>query len=180
MFQTEDNRPRPTPAEFFMFAVRNNFKSKEANRPIFEEKEFIRFFMPGGGTWEREVKPKDIQERPKQYQAFKDNQEQIDDGTPLNMWVLLNKAQVEELKALGIRTVEELAEASEAILQGGLGIRKLQGKASSWLKATKQKAFATKLTDELEKRDEEIEMLKKQISKLQQTFDASAVAADSQ
>jgi hypothetical protein len=51
------------------------------------------------------------------YEAFKTGEEMPENGTPLAAWPGVNSEQVAALKAVGIRSVEEFAEASDSIFK---------------------------------------------------------------
>jgi len=99
---------------FYTKALRNEEKSLEAGRAIFEEQVFINIKIPGdkNNDVNRVAFPEDIQRFPGHYERFRKGQEQVI-GTPLNAVPFLNDAQVEEYKALYIRTVEQLAALSD-------------------------------------------------------------------
>jgi len=99
---------------FYTKATKNEAKSQEAGRAIFEEQVFINIKIPGdkNNDVNRIAFPEDITRFPIHYERFRKGQEQVI-GTPLNAVPFLNEAQVEEYKALYIRTVEQLAALSD-------------------------------------------------------------------
>lgn len=84
----------------------------------------------------------------KQYEAWKLGQELPLNGTPIKGWQLLSPAQQQNLITFGIRTVEDLAGASdEAIQRLGMGAMSLKQKAANWLSEGKDKgASAARMT----------------------------------
>ena len=151
------------PVVFYRRPVQNEAKSREAGRPIFEERDWIRKFTPGDLTQqiEREVRPEDANEYAEQYRQFKSNQEQTVDGTYLDKVPFLTSAQVAELKAVKVRTVEELVGMPDALASKFQGFQALKKRCTDFLEAAKGAAVHEKLRAELEKRDDEIEALKK-------------------
>lgn len=151
------------PVVFYRRPVQNDAKSREEGRPIFEEKEWIRKFTPGDQTQqiEREVRPEDRHEYAEQYRQFKANEEQKVEGTYLDKVPFLTSAQVAELKAVNVRTVEELVAMPDALASKFQGFQSLKKRAADFLEAAKGAAVHEKLRAELEKRDNEIDALKK-------------------
>lgn len=60
-------------------------------------------------------------------------------GTALSSWPPISPAVLETLVAMGIRTVEDLAECNEeAITRAGMGARALKQQAKDWLQSSKE------------------------------------------
>lgn len=127
--------------EFFIKPVRQAFKSNEAGRDIFEDREFVRIRTPGlpRSVPEEEVTDEHRRRWPRHYEAFQrqDSSEHIE-GTPLKSWPPVNRSRAEELAVIGIRSVEQLANVPDAALANmGLGARELREQAKTWLDAAK-------------------------------------------
>lgn len=156
--------------QFFKSPVIKEFESEQQGRPIYEERLMVRIQAPGDmlNVVEREAWEGDFRRFPRQYNAFQaqDGGNEMH-GTPISEWPSLNRAQVEELKALKFYTVEQLATASDTQLQrigmGGLGLRQ---RAQAWLAVAKDTALVQHQTAELSRRDNEIADLKEQIGRL--------------
>lgn len=72
------------------------------------------------------------------YDAWRKGEEIPEDGTPLKHWPILGPAQLKNVLRMQIRTVEDLAKASEDSLMGmGPGARGLKQRAEEWLLAAK-------------------------------------------
>jgi hypothetical protein len=154
--------------QFFMLAVRNEIKSIEAGRPIFDDKEYVRIITPGNTKSVLEV-PVQEEHRSRfasRYERWKKGQGEALTGTPLEMWPQMTVSQVAELKALNIHTVEQLASLSDGNAQQIMGNNSLRAKAKLFLDAAAGEAVNTKMTAELEKRDDEIALLRKQVQAL--------------
>jgi hypothetical protein len=98
------------------------------------------------------------------YSAFKKGQEIPTDGTPIGAWPGLTQQQANIIRGNGIRTIEELAEASDSIITRIPlpGMRAIKDQAQLFLKAADQ----TKLSTEMAKKDQEIGELKAQMAEL--------------
>jgi hypothetical protein len=110
---------------------------------------------------------------PLQWAHYKNSKtdDQFMSGTPLSAWGLLTASQCEELRYLKFFSVESLADASDSQLQsigmkGGMSPFSLRDKARFYLKNTKEAAEKTTLAEELSKRDETIEEMKKKLAEL--------------
>jgi hypothetical protein len=74
---------------------------------------------------------------------FKDwmaGRETPENGYPIREWAVLSPAEVENLLSIKIRTVEDLAAATEELLQKSLGLRTLKQKAQAWLESANSSA----------------------------------------
>lgn len=139
---------------FYAEAVENRGKSRDQGRPIFEDKVLVKINFPGDKHREAvypatEIVPRDAQPKDEygnfqpinyaqrfkaQYDKFLAGVEQTEDGTPLSEAPFMTKSKVQELKALHIHTVEQLAQLPESIARRlGPGSYELQGKAKAML-----------------------------------------------
>jgi hypothetical protein len=149
-------------------------KSLEAGRPIFEEVDYVAITNPGSRD-EYITKAKDKAARDEfvawAYRKWKATQEQVVDGTPLETVPFLNKAQVMELKALNVHTLESLASLPDTAKQRFMGSVELSKKAKAYMNSAKDTALVTKMQSELDKRDRDIEAMKKQMEQMNARFE---------
>lgn len=175
----DDNKPH-LHVEFFIDAVENPAMSREAGRPIFEDKEFVKVMIAGdpkntliAPAQERGSGGRTYAERfPEHYKLFKADLDQLAaSGTPLTEVPWLTAARREELKALKIFTVEGLAGLDGQMLQRiGMGARDLKNQAQAWLDKAAGSASDAKMASELAARDAEIEALKSQMADMMASF----------
>lgn len=113
----EDN----TIPRFYMRAVQDPLETERQNRPIYKEVPYVEIIVPGDKNNRPDVKVTDEHKRrwPVQWEKFQISKREVLEGTPIESWPLLNRAQVAEFKALGILTVESLAGLDD------LGVQKL-------------------------------------------------------
>ena len=162
--------------EFYMAPVRNNHKSEQAGRPIFDDVTHVRIQAPGDmlTVVEREAWDGDKRRFPRQWQAFEAQQAGREElsGTPISTWPALSRSQVEELRALKFYTVEQIANASDQQLQrigmGGFGLRTT---ATAYLESATNSALAQQQATELARRDQQIAELQEQIARLASAVD---------
>jgi hypothetical protein len=154
--------------QFYVRPIHNAFKSAEQGRPIYEEEEYIKVIIPGDSKTTVDC-PVDDTFRTrfaKQYERFKKGIAEAVTGTPLEMWPQMSVGMVAEMKAINVSTVEQLAGLSDAVSQKIMGFHDLRRKAQAFLDAAAGEAVNNKLQSELEKRDNEIELLKAQMQQL--------------
>ena len=147
------------------------FLSEQEGRPIYEDREFVRIFVPGdtNTVLERQVTEHDKDRFAQQYAIFKrtgSGDEQVI-GTPLSQLPWLTPSQIKQMQALNIRTVEHLAGLSDTSIQAlGMGGRELKAKAQAYLDTAADGAEAAKYAAQNEQMKSEIEDLKAQIKEL--------------
>lgn len=151
---------------FHIRAVENKLKSREAGRPIFEDREYVEILIAGDKSTVH-CPPVNDEHRhrwPEQYRAFKAELETPLEGTPIEQWPAMSASQVAELKALHILTVEALAELPDnGVKNLGMGGRELVAKAKAYLDSAGSTALVQKQAEEIEKLKRDIERLSKQI-----------------
>ncbi len=133
---------------FYMGVLKNDAKSVEQGRPIFDDVECVRIIIPGDKNTinDRPASAHDKQRFSKQYAMFKQglSEEEQVSGTRLTEWPFLTRGQCEELKYIGIKTVEQLAEVRDDITLKVPGLITLKQNAQVWLGKTKNAAEAAK------------------------------------
>jgi hypothetical protein len=161
---------------------KNNFKSEQEGRPIFESVIYIKKMVPGDSLSiiDRPMYESDKNEFPQQWAHFKNRQEgdQMISGTPLIEWPIISTAQAEELRGLKFYTVENIAEASDAQLQrigmmAGMSPHSFRDKARLFL--NKAKGLA-----EDSKREEELANLREENAKIKAETDAKLAQMQNQ
>ena len=98
------------------------------------------------------------------YERWLKGQETPVDGTPLEAWPGLTKGQVEHLRLLHVRSVEELAGVTDSTLDKiGMGARALRERARLFVQA---KQGSAQLEAALVERDEENARLREEMAEL--------------
>ena len=135
---------------FYKHPMQDSAKTLEEGRPIFSEKDFIEIMIPGNkdSIIQRPASKLDINRFPRHWQAYQSRTSQDGmEGTPLEEWPGINRAQVEEFKFMNIRTVEQLATMSDANSQKFNGINSIRDKAKAYLESAKGNAASGALTE---------------------------------
>lgn len=122
--------------QFYTEPTRNNFKSEQAGRPVFEDREFVRVLIVGDRRTQPvyEVTDEHRERWAREYAAFKAGQEPPLEGTPLANWPPIGAARAKEFALMNIKTVEQLAGVGDNIVQNlGMGGRELREQARVFL-----------------------------------------------
>ncbi len=172
---------------FFIHTTENKAKSKEAGRPIFDDMECVRVTFAGdrakvsvfpahevcGEAQDEDGDTRKITYAERwsdQYRRFKEKQQQIAEGTPIDELPFLTQAKRSELKALNIYTAEALAALDSQPLKNlGQGGRDLKNQAQAYLDAASGTANVVAMAAQ-------IEDLKRQLAEAQ-TEKSEAIGA---
>lgn len=106
------------------------------------------------------------------YAAWKSGQELPIEGTPIENWPVLSPAQLVNCRSINIRTVEELAVATDdAVGRIGIGGIALRQRARDWLEALK--SDAGKVSGEMEALKVENASLQQRLQELEDRLSQS-------
>lgn len=148
-------------------------KSIEAGRTVYVDREYVKI-IPVGDKHTVICRPIRLEETngvppdnlrwPVQYNAFKNQQVQPQEGTPLEHWAPLTKSQVMNFKAVNVHTVEHLANVSDQNLNNlGMGARKFRDMAIKFIEDAKKGASSLKAQKEIDDLKTQVEALKNQL-----------------
>lgn len=153
--------------EFEMVSMPQPFESEKAGRPIFKDVPHIKILFPGDRTKQifRPINEDDKMRFPRHYQAFLNQETQVQEGTPITEWPPLTKSEAQELKGINIHTVEALAGMPDTALTW-FGAREKRDRAKAFLAASKDSSAITKLMSENERLRTDLEAMKNQINEL--------------
>lgn len=162
--QTDSNYPI-----FESVSVQDFVASEREGRPIFRDEERVTIMMPGNPHTRPVARvTNEHRERwPREYAAFKEGLEVSPEGTPIEEWAILGKSQVNEMKALGFKTVEHIANMDDlAIQRFGMGGRRLKDLALAFLDDGERMALSTKLSAENERLKQQVDTLTRQVTEM--------------
>lgn len=152
---------------FYKDVIKNEIKSTEAGRPIFDEVDLIRIMTPGSRDSFTGDATEQYQQRfPQQWARYRAGKDQKLSGTPLNQIPWLSIGQIAEFNAVNCHTVEQLVGMSDALSQKFMGHHAIKQRAQLYLDSAKAEAPSLKLQAELAKRDEVITELKQTVDAL--------------
>lgn len=157
--------------EFYSETVEMKAESEKMGRPIFAELPFIRIQVPGDRNNIVETKATEHHKNKyprawQRFQAMTANDGKIE-GTPLDQWPQITKAQVREAQYFNVQTVESLAGISDASCQKmGMGWMELRRKAIAFLDAAAGTASTTAQAAENERLRQMIADLQTQMAEI--------------
>ncbi len=125
--------------------------------PIFREIEFISIRIPGDSTMNvhRPVMASDKHRFRAQYERFKQGRGEALEGTPVEELGTLAVSVLEQLKFVGIRTIEQLANAPDTVLRI-MGGSVFKQQAVAWVAKNRKSSLATQTNEALAERDAKI------------------------
>ncbi len=157
--------------QFYDHEALDTWKTNETGIKSFKAScPYIRIAIPGNPnlTIERPADGKDVKKHPKQWLFFQmqtgkiANAENVP-GWQLEQWDELGAEQIRQLKFLRFYTVEQIAGANDAQIQGiGMGGQGLRERAKRAL----AERNGSKVNEEVKARDAEIEKLKAQMQEM--------------
>lgn len=169
--ERDNARPR-----FFKEAVQNMAASEKEGRPVFYEREMVQILVPGDRLTESVQSVKDIhrQRWPREYAAFKANEDAPLTGTPIAELPGIGAAQAEELRYGKVLTIEELASLPDDLLSkvAPMNGKQLRDRAKRHLDAIAGAAPMEKLAAENERQAATIEEMKAQMAEMQKAMAA--------
>ena len=168
-------------ANFYSLAVEDQNETRKQGRPIFKDVDMVRLRYVGDKNRELHAPANDKFIREKnsgawltyadvfgeQFKAYKAGQEYHEQGTPLSEVPFLTEAKRQELRALHVHTLEQLAslpDRAKAAL--GMGGTELMAKARAMVAAATGSADVTRLAAENDALKNQMASLSAQVSEL--------------
>ncbi len=151
-------------------------KTKYADDPIYRTIEFISINIPGDKTLaiHRPVMASDKVRFRAKYEAFKNQQGDAIEGTPIDQLPELRAAQVAELNYVGVTTIEQLAKVADGSpLMSMMGGQTLKQRAAAWVAKNRRSSVVTQTNEALKERDDRIAKLEEQLQALIASAEAS-------
>ena len=159
---------------FYNRPVENPVKSQEMGRRFFENHIYVKIQHPGetANVIDRPVNEQDKNRFRNAWSAFVQNRTQIPDGTSIDLLFPNHPAVGENLRAMGIYTIEQCAALSaNAIDNIGRGGQEYVNRAKKYLdSADKGRSFHL-LQAELDKTNQQNKILEQQIRQLKAQLD---------
>jgi len=124
-------------------AVHNQFKSDQEGRQVFDDVDWINIKIPGDKT--TEVSRKVRKDGPDadtlrfkfQWENYLKKEENLQKGIPLEMLPGISPAEVSNLKAISVFTIEQLSGLHEKAIKNMMDGRELVKKAEKFLKGSR-------------------------------------------
>ena len=156
--------------------------SEQEGRAIYKEVDYIRVMVPGDklSIVERPVDSIDERRFADKYAKWKAGAGNVIEGTPLASLPKMTPAKVEEYKFFNIHTVEQLAEAADAVGQKFFGFQEDKRAAKAFIEFAKGNAPIEKMNAELKERDAKIEEMQAQIEALTKLMNSKGKSKQSE
>ena len=177
---TQDSDSRLA-VKFYKRAVKQEYESNEAGRPIYKDFDFVRIMVAGDNlteidTYAQESHKQRFPRQWLQYQASQDSSSEIH-GTPVEQWPLISQSQAQELRAIKFLTVESIANASDLQLQrigmiAGMSPHSFRDKAKTFLNLAEESAEASKRAEEINQLKQELALKEQETAKIKAETDA--------
>lgn len=157
------------PVRFFREKFLMGHASEQAGHPVYEDRDFIEIATPGdlNTIIHRVATDKDKANYANLFAQYKAGLEPSAEGVPIESWARLTPARVANYKALGFRTVEHIADMNDNVIQKvGMGAHGDRTAAKAYLESAQNTALAQRQALELERRDQTIADMQRQIQEL--------------
>ena len=153
---------------FHVEAVEDPIATAAAGHAKYRDEERVEFLIPGGLNQPVfRVTDEHRNRWPEAYKKFKDGQDWTTNGTPLEMWPILKKSQVYELKAMNVFSIEQVSEMSDVALQRmPMYGHRLRDLARAYLDDADAQAVLTKASHENDQMRSQIVAMERQIEEL--------------
>ena len=125
----------------------------------FNNVEMIRIWMDKNTEVVRKVTTEDKSRFKERYEAFRNNEQVPEDGTPISLCSFATPADVSACKAERIFTLEQLVETSDERLARSRLIN-FKYQARTWLEAQQRSGYTGELLDKIQHLEAQIEILK--------------------
>lgn len=168
-YQKEREADKALYVHFYSDAIPDAVASDREGRAIYREVDFVMIMVPGDkySIVRRPIQPRDRERFADRYAAYKAGRSQeAASGTPLHAVTWLTKSQVKELEYLGCHTLENLAGMPDSTTQKFMAIQGLKQRAKDAIQAAKDSAPMLTLRTEIEKKDSELETMRRSVSEL--------------
>ena len=160
-------------ARFYIQPLRDDVASAKEGRPIYNDTEMVEIRVRGDRN-NIVIKPVTDEHRRRfrqQYDDFKRFGENSQvKGTPLKEWPIMSASMAEELKFFVFQTVEQVAEANDAVCSKMPGLTTMKNRAKIFLEFSKGAAPAERLQGEVEKLTNALEVEQRNNRDLQVAF----------
>lgn len=167
-------------AKFYTADVKDEAASSAKGRYVGRKVDMVRIIIPGDkhNIVERRVRENDKERWPKAYEAFRRMEDYVPDGTIIDTWPMLSRAQVEDLKYMNIFTVEQIADLPDDKLGSiGLGGRMMRKHAQAFIETSKRGAVPAQLVAENEQLRGQVGLLVQQVAELSKRLEIFASKA---
>lgn len=154
---------------FYDKEVQDMKRTLSEGRACFNLRTYIRKEVPGDNlvAIDRPVRDQDKYEFQKEWERYEAKQTDVVDGTPIDQWPVLNRAQVAEFKALHINSVEQFVAMPMGHGAKIMGFNQLREKALQFLNWQKEAAQVSEIKAKDAEKDALIQQLQDRLTALE-------------
>lgn len=164
--------------EFYTREIEDEKQTKIHGRRMLASKAYCRKRAMGDPrtVWDAPVSDEDKMRWPQQWAAYERGEHDMVFGTPLDSWPLLSREARLLMKNWGFKTVDQVAEVTDATLLGmepslGRTVAQVREHAKKFIEDQQSGESERRLAGELEKRDNEMGAMKNTIAQLSATIE---------
>lgn len=166
-----ENNQAPKTGVLVMFYDREeqDMKRTEAEgRACYKMRTYIRKVVPGDNlvNIDRPLRDSDKYEFPAEWQRYQSKSDKVE-GTPIEQWPILNRAQVAEFKALNINAVEQFLSMPDGHGSKIMGFNMLKQKAREFLHWRQESAKVEEIKAKDAEKDAKIADLEARLAALE-------------
>lgn len=154
---------------FFRDKVQLIAKSEELGRPYFEDMDFIEILIPGDSFNQVVTKVSDVHKEKyaESWKKYQSGLVQSVDGTPIESWSRLSRANAANYKAMNFHTIEQIAEMGENVFENvGIGAAGDKIAAKAYLAQAQDTGLAQKQAIEIDTLKSEVTRLTEEIKRI--------------
>lgn len=171
---------------FYSKPLKNNFESEKQGRPIFDDADMVKIFLPGDDknvidTFAREDHKARFPRQWAHYQNKLAGDQRLVGKTPIDQWPRITPAMAEELRAIKFLAVDDVANASDLQIQSlgmiaGMSPHAFRDAARNFLRVAGSEAAETKTTEALAAVTAENEAMRAQMATMMARLEALSAA----
>ena len=171
--QWDEQADKNLVVRFFRMPVRNDTRSREEGRAIFDDVEMIEIRVRGdrNNIVVHPIREDEKVRFAKAYDQFRRGVEATQEGTPLSEWPIMSTSMVEELKYLGFVTVEQLAEASDTVCSKFAGLLTWKQKAKAFIEFAKGISPLERMQEQLATMQDQAQVSANQVREMAQRYE---------
>lgn len=157
---------------FYRKDVINAAKSREAGKPVYESRDYVKISHPGEANLQVTdvpVNENHVQRFPRQWAQYQNGVQQVPDGVPITLLFPAHPHIATTLRGYNIHTVEQLANLSaQGISSIGMGALDWVNGAKRYMERASKGVDHHKFETMVAAKDQEIATLKRQMQELTQ------------
>jgi hypothetical protein len=143
---------KDTYARFYVHPQLQGDESIKQGRDVYKDVIYVEVMIKGdkNTSFSRPMQEQDKEDYPKAWAAYKENDYELSDGTPIKMMPGMSPSAEIELRSMGINSVEDLAALHDGVVLGNPGMVTLRKRAQAYVAACMVKPEKEESTEQEE------------------------------